>query len=150
MTWSIKFFNELEPAELYKIIRLRIEVFIIEQNCIFQDLDEKDTKCYHLMAWDQDKLAAYTRLVPPGISYETASIGRVVTDSHYRKSGLGRDLMKRSISAVFDIWGEQDITIGAQKYLTTFYTSLGFVQVGDIYLEDDIEHIKMIRSYVSV
>ncbi|RFM26072.1 GNAT family N-acetyltransferase [Deminuibacter soli] len=141
-----KFFDELTPHELYNIIRLRNEVFVVEQNCVFQDADNKDPKCYHLMIWDDTVLAAYTRLVPPGISYPEMSIGRVVSNPLSRGTGAGKELMQASIDACMQLFGEGPITIGAQLYLKKFYESFGFVQSGDVYDEDGIDHIIMKRA----
>lgn len=146
ITWSLKSFEELSLQELYTILQLRIEVFIVEQNCPFQDADNKDQKCHHLMGWQNDRLAAYTRIVPPGISYEFPSIGRVVTSPVARKGGLGRLLMQQSIIETEKLYGSKSIRIGAQFYLKKFYESLGFIQSSDIYLEDGIEHIEMTRN----
>lgn len=148
MNWQVKVFDELSPLELYNIMKLRIEVFIVEQNCVFQDADDKDQHCYHLTCWSDDhRLAAYTRLVPKGIAYDQSSIGRVITSSQFRNSGLGKELMRRSIDELFKLWGPQDIMIGAQVYLKKFYESFGFKQVSEMYLEDNIEHIKMLRPF---
>lgn len=143
--WVLKKFDELTSYELYAILQLRNEVFVVEQNCVFQDADDKDQFSYHLMGSVHYKLIAYTRLVPAGISYEQVSIGRVVTSPSFRRSGAGRELMQRSIDMVHKIFGVQPIKIGAQLYLKKFYESFGFRQIGDIYLEDGIEHIYMVR-----
>ncbi|MFC0772295.1 GNAT family N-acetyltransferase [Terrimonas alba] len=146
LNWTLKKFEDLSPDELYAILRLRSEVFVVEQNCIFLDMDNKDQQCYHLLGWQSDLLAAYTRLAPPGISYEQPSIGRVVTSPAARGSGIGKLLMEKSIDETIKLFGKSPIKIGAQLYLKRFYESLGFVQVGDIYDEDGIDHIKMIRQ----
>jgi ElaA protein len=144
--WSLKSFNDLTPHELYAILQLRNEIFVVEQKCIFQDADNKDQVSYHLMGWDNDVLAAYTRLVPANISFKEISIGRVVTSSQFRNAGLGKELMKQSIDSIWKLWNKQPIRIGAQLYLKSFYESLGFEQVSDVYLEDDIEHIEMLLA----
>ncbi len=146
LRWVLKKFEELSLGELYAILQLRIEVFVVEQNCPFQDIDNKDQSCFHFMGWNNDVLYAYTRIVPPGISFKLPAIGRVVTSPKARGGGLGRILMEKSIEETKKLYGETDIKIGAQVYLQKFYTSLGFVQSGDIYLEDGIEHIEMIRA----
>jgi ElaA protein len=148
ITWYHKHFNKLNTTELYQILQLRNEVFIVEQNCPFQDLDDKDFTCHHLMGFDTDtqKVVAYTRIVPAGVSYIEASIGRVVTSSIARKGGFGRQLMQKSIELLEELYGGVSIKIGAQLYLKKFYESFGFQQVDDIYLEDGIEHILMIRD----
>ena len=146
INWTVKKFDELSLHDLYAILRLRSEVFVVEQNCVFLDMDNKDQLCYHLMGWENNSLAAYTRLVPPGTSYEFSSIGRVVTSSSARGSGIGKLLMEKSIEEVENLFGKTPIKIGAQLYLREFYTSFGFRQAGDIYVEDGIDHIEMIRQ----
>jgi ElaA protein len=143
--WLLKKFEALTPFELYAILQLRNEVFVVEQNCVFQDADDKDQASWHLMGMQDDKLVAYTRLVPPGVSYAEPSIGRVVTSPQVRGTGIGKELMQRSIDQCYRLFGEQPIKIGAQYYLKQFYGSLGFAQVSEIYLEDGIEHIYMLK-----
>lgn len=145
--WTKKKFNELTVEELYIILRLRSEVFVVEQNCPYLDTDNKDQYCHHLMGWKDDQLVAYTRIVPPGISYdEYPSIGRVVTSPAARRGGFGRMLMEKSIEETISLYGETPIRIGAQLYLKEFYTSLGFITSSNVYLEDGIEHIEMTRE----
>ncbi len=143
ITFIYKSFSELTPYELYAILQLRNEVFVVEQNCVFQDADNKDQLSFHVMAWQNDLLAGYTRLVPAGIAYEEPSIGRVVTSPKVRQTGIGKLLMQFSIRTSYELFGKTTITIGAQFYLRKFYTSLGFQQCSDIYIEDGIQHIKM-------
>ncbi|MEO7982521.1 MAG: GNAT family N-acetyltransferase [Bacteroidota bacterium] len=143
--WICKKFDDLSAQELYAIMQLRNEVFVVEQNCVYQDADNKDTSCHHLMGWKGDsQLVAYTRLLPPGLAYPEPSIGRVVTSPAARGGGIGRELMKKSIDRVYLLYGEIPIKIGAQLYLLTFYTSLGFQQTSEIYLEDNIPHVEML------
>lgn len=144
--WLLKKFEELTPYELYSILQLRNEVFVVEQNCVFQDADDKDQNSHHLMGFSDNKLVAYTRLVPPGESFEYPSIGRVVTSPLVRRSGAGKELMQKSIEEILKLFGDQPVKIGAQLYLKKFYESFGFKQVSDSYLEDGIEHIYMIRQ----
>ena len=146
MNWTLKNFDELSPRELYAVLQLRNEVFVVEQNCVFQDADNKDQNSFHLMGIMEGKLVAYTRLVPPGEIYPEPSIGRVVTSASVRRSGMGRILMQRSVETVYTLFGKQPIKIGAQVYLKKFYESIGFEQVSDIYLEDGIEHIYMMKK----
>ena len=146
LNWIFKKFDELTAVELYNIMQLRNEVFVVEQNCIYQDADDKDQPSMHLCGWDGKKLVAYTRIIPQGISYTEASIGRVVTSPAYRKTGAGGQLMKESISRCFSEFNCTAIKIGAQIYLTAFYQSLGFVQCSSEYLEDGIPHIEMILN----
>ncbi|TAL43002.1 MAG: GNAT family N-acetyltransferase [Chitinophagaceae bacterium] len=145
MNWILKKFEELTPHELYAVVQLRNEVFVVEQNCVYQDADNKDPQCWHLMGWENDLLVAYTRLVPPGITYELPSIGRVVTSPKMRKMGMGRTLMEKSIETTGKLFGKTPIKIGAQLYLKKFYETLGFQQSGEMYMEDGIEHIEMIK-----
>lgn len=150
ISWILKSYHELTLDEQYSLLRLRSEVFVVEQNCPFLDLDGKDKDCHHLMGFadTEPSLVAYTRIVPPGLSYEYAAIGRVVTAPHARRYGKGRELMQQSIEAVLNLYGHGPIQIGAQLYLKKFYESFGFEQVGDIYLEDGIEHIEMVKTNV--
>ena len=148
ITWYHKHFKNLTATELYQILQLRNEVFIVEQNCPFQDLDDKDFKCYHLIGFDTNsqKVMAYTRIVPAGISYDEASIGRVVTSPLARRKGIGKQLMKNSIELLEELYGGISIKIGAQLYLKKYYESFDFQQIEEVYLEDGIEHILMIRK----
>jgi ElaA protein len=142
--WYCKDFTSLLPEELYQALRLRNAVFVVEQNCVFQDADNKDQGCLHFMGWSNNDLAAYTRLAPPGYIYEEASIGRVITSIAYRGKGIGYQLMKRSIEQCRLSFGNTPIKLGAQYYLKEFYGSFGFKQASDVYLEDGIEHIYML------
>ncbi len=146
MKWILKNFDELSPHELYAILQLRNEVFAIEQNCVYPDMDNRDQPSYHLMAWQNEKLVAYTRIIPPGILYPEPSIGRVVTSLSVRRTGIGKELMLQSIEETYKLYGKTPIKIGAQIYLQKFYTNLGFKQTSEIYLEDGIEHIEMLKS----
>ena len=145
LTHQIKRFGQLNVNELYDLLRLRSEVFVVEQNCVFLDQDNKDQQCYHLLLYADDKLAAYNRLVPAGISYPEVSIGRVVTSPAFRGTGLGRKIMELAIQSCRDVFGPVTIRIGAQTYALPFYQSLGFVAEGEAYDEDGIEHIEMVR-----
>jgi ElaA protein len=144
-TWTLKSFDELTPAELYAVLRLRSEVFVVEQHCVFLDMDDADAPCQHLMGWASGRLAAYARLVPPGVKYAEPSIGRVVTSPAMRAKGLGRALMEEALIRLYALYGQQPVRIGAQQYLTAFYGSLGFAQQGPMYLEDNIPHIEMVK-----
>lgn len=147
LRWVRKFFNDLTPFELYDLIRLRNEVFVVEQNCVFQDADNKDQFCFHLLGYIGNDLAAYARLVPTGVTYDgKISIGRVITSSAYRRSGAGRALMTEAIEQCYQIFGKQPIKIGAQLYLKDFYGSFGFIQTSEVYDEDGIPHIEMIKD----
>lgn len=144
MLWTLKKYEELTIDELYTILQLRSLVFVVEQNCAYLDMDDKDQGSLHLMGWEGQRLIAYTRLLPPGLAFEEASIGRVVTSPSIRRSGIGRILMQKSIEHCHDLFGDGPIQIGAQRYLETFYQSLGFEISGSPYLEDGIPHIHMI------
>jgi ElaA protein len=144
--WKIKPFENLSVNELYDILRLRSEIFVVEQNCVYLDLDGKDKKALHLLGEFEGKIVAYSRLFKPGISFDNASIGRVVVDANYRKRKWGHDLMREAIAGIQLHFGESKITIGAQLYLKKFYESHGFVQTSEMYLEDNIPHIEMKRE----
>jgi ElaA protein len=145
--WTVKPYDELTLTELYELLRLRIEVFVVEQNCPFQDLDRQDDKAYHLLGYaENEELAAYARLFDAGISYEEVAIGRVAVSPAHRGKGLGQELMRQAIAYCEVLYGAQPIKIGAQQYLERFYQSFGFVQSGEGYLEDGIPHIPMIRA----
>lgn len=146
ITWLCKAFSNLTPDELYSILQLRNEVFVKEQNCVYQDCDDKDQHSYHFMGWQHNKLVAYTRLIPSGVIYEEISLGRVVTSPTIRGTKVGRELIVRSIEELYELFGKNPIKIGAQLYLKHFYESLGFIKSSNVYLEDGIEHIKMIRN----
>ncbi|MDP5105498.1 MAG: GNAT family N-acetyltransferase [Polaribacter sp.] len=146
MEFQIKSFSELNTTELYNILQLRSEVFVVEQDCVYQDIDFKDQKALHVFGYKVDKIVAYTRIFKPGDYFENASIGRVVVKDSERTYGYGHDLMKASIKAIKDNFNETKITISAQKYLKKFYETHQFVQVGEEYLEDGIPHIKMIKT----
>ena len=146
LTWKYKTFNDLTPQELYSILKLRSEVFVVEQNCVYLDTDNKDQLSFHLCGWNENDLIAYARILPPGLAFEEASIGRVVTNPLYRKTGAGRQLMEHAIEKTLTQFKVNEIKIGAQLYLLSFYSSLGFKQSGPQYIEDGIPHIKMSLS----
>jgi ElaA protein len=145
--FKIKRFNELSLHELYYLLQLRSEVFVVEQNCVYQDIDGKDEKALHVIGEVEGKIVAYSRLFKPNDYFENASIGRVIVKENYRALQLGHHLMNASITAIKDNFNETKITISAQLYLQKFYESHGFVKVSEVYLEDDIEHIRMIAQY---
>lgn len=144
LNWTLKSFNDLTTRELYSILQLRNEVFIVEQKCAYQDIDDKDLICFHLMAFDEANLTAYCRILAPGVSFEEASIGRVITSPKYRGMGLGVSLIEKAIVEVSNTFYTAKIKIGAQLYLKKFYESFGFEQTSEVYLEDGIEHIEML------
>lgn len=141
--FKTKPFNELSTIELYETLQLRSEVFVVEQNCVYQDIDGKDEKAIHVLGYYDGVLAAYSRLFKPNDYFRDSSIGRVIVKASHRDKKLGHDLMRTSIKAVNDLFHETNITISAQLYLQKFYESHGFVTVGESYLEDDIPHIEM-------
>jgi ElaA protein len=143
MNFITKPFQELNTTELYNILQLRAEVFVVEQDCVYQDLDFKDQKALHVFGLKENKIIAYTRIFKPGDYFKNASIGRVIVEENQRKYGYGHDLMKASITAIKDHFNVAIITISAQVYLRKFYESHGFKKVGDAYLEDGIPHIRM-------
>ena len=146
ITIAIKTFKELSTEELYSILQLRSEVFVVEQNCVDQDIDFKVQNALHVIGVKDDAIVAYTRCFKPGFYFEEASIGRVVVKDKERKYGYGYDIMNASIKAIKDVYDTDTIKISAQTYLNTFYTNLGFSNLGEGYLEDGIPHIAMIKS----
>ena len=143
ISFKTKTFQDLSVDELYAILQLRSEVFVVEQNCVFQDMDYKDQIAWHVIGVCNDMIVAYTRLFKPNDYYEFASIGRVVINPKFRDRKWGNDLMQYSILEVEKHFGVKQITIGAQLYLKRFYENNGFVQTSEVYLEDDIEHVEM-------
>lgn len=144
MNWHIKRFEELTTIELYEILRVRAEVFVVEQTCIYQDLDEKDKKAFHLFCEEDGQITAYLRILDKGVSYPEISIGRVLTAENSRRKGLGREMMQKAICFISDELLKKKIRISGQLYLKDFYESLGFKTVSEVYLEDDIPHIEML------
>ena len=143
---EIKTFEELTKQELYNLLQLRSEVFVVEQDCVYQDLDGKDEKALHVLGIKENRIVAYTRIFKPGYYFKEASIGRVVVAKNERAYKYGYDIMEASIQAIKNYFKTSDIKISAQVYLKKFYTKLGFEALGAEYLEDDIPHIAMIRS----
>ena len=132
---------------MYRILALRADVFVVEQTCAYQDLDGKDEHAIWVWAEDENgTVHATARLLPAGISYKEISIGRVCTSMESRRTGLGKLLMEECLNQCEHIWGKQTITISAQQYLLKFYNELGFIEEGEMYLEDDIPHLKMKRK----
>jgi len=143
LEWKIKRFEALSIKELYDLLQLRSEVFVVEQNCVYQDIDGKDQKALHLIGEDNGKIVAYARLFKPAAYFEQASIGRVIVKETFRANKLGHILMREAIQAIETHFKETKITISAQLYLKKFYESHGFFQTSEMYLEDDIPHIEM-------
>lgn len=145
-TWKVKSFDQLTAEELYQIIRLRIEVFILEQEAPYQDCDNYDQKALHIWAEIDGKIVAYCRLFNSGIKYKDASIGRVVSNPDYRGLKLGRKLIALSLETMKNRYNNPNIRISAQNYLLPFYGSFGFVPEGETYLEDNLPHTEMYRE----
>lgn len=143
MNWIVKKFKDLSVNELYAILQLRSVVFVVEQNCAYQDMDNVDQRSHHLFACEKNRCIAYARLIPAGITYPDASIGRVVVSPDCRGKDIGKVLMTKAIEEVNNIFRTSHITISAQLYLVKFYNDLGFKETGETYLEDNIPHIKM-------
>ncbi|KGJ92583.1 GCN5-related N-acetyltransferase [Colwellia psychrerythraea] len=145
MNWMCLNFSELSTEQLYDILKLRVDVFVVEQTCPYPELDNKDRAegVFHLLGYQQGKLLAYSRLLSPGISYKNVSFGRVVIDKQGRGLGLGQALISKALEHCQQLWPNQDIDIGAQEYLLRFYGKYDFKAISETYLEDDIPHIDM-------
>ena len=146
MEVKIVTFEELNIDELYQLLQLRSEVFVVEQDCVYQDIDGKDHKAVHVLGYEGKKLVAYTRIFGPGIYFEEAAIGRVIVKEGYRKKNYGHEILEASVTAIEERFKTSKIKLSAQTYLTKFYESHGFEQVGEGYLEDGIPHIAMIKN----
>lgn len=146
MQWEIKAFDQLSLQELYTILTLRTNVFVVEQACPYPEVDGKDPNCLHLLGTINGELVAYLRNLPAALRYDEVSIGRVVIKPSHRGKGLGRLMMEQAIHCITNEWKESQIKIGAQAYLEKFYQSLGFEPVSEVYLEDDIPHLDMLYS----
>lgn len=151
MKWEIKKFNELQLIEAYKMFALRIDVFVIEQDCPYQDLDGKDEDAYHLLGKDAEgEIVATARILPPGVSYPEVSIGRVVTAKSIRHLKQGHELMERCMTFIENKLPNQNIKLSAQSHLVNYYGSHGFIETGKHYLEDGIPHSEMIYEVVKL
>ncbi len=145
LSWQFKSFEALTLSELYAMLQLRTEVFVMEQNCVFQDMDGFDAQAMHLLGMLGDKLVAYARCFNADSKFKEASIGRVITHVSVRGTGAGRTLMQQAIAATFKQWGMQPIRIGAQARLEKFYQKHGFTTASAPYIEDGIPHVEMLR-----
>lgn len=143
LIWHFKEFDDLTARELYSILRLRNEVFVVEQQCIYNECDGKDLECLHLWATVNDEIVACSRIVPPGISYDEPSIGRIVSHPKYRDLKLGHQIMRHSLEIIKNTYSTTSVRISAQCYLGPFYERYGFKQVSDQYLEDKLPHMEM-------
>lgn len=145
MSWQLKTFDELTKNELYTIIKERINIFVVEQNCPYPELDDLDLNSFHLFFQEEGDLKAYCRILPKGLKYEEVSIGRVIVKEEYRRSGIATILMKKAISFVEEELNEKNIKIQAQDHLRHFYQSFGFTPISEVYLEDGIPHVDMVK-----
>ena len=146
MEITIKSYQDLIKDELYDVLRLRSEVFVVEQDCVYQDIDNKDQKALHILGYKDKELVTYARCFSPGDYFTEASIGRVIVKENQRQNGYGHDIIKASILAIKENFNTKKIKISAQLYLKKFYESHHFKQIGDGYLEDGIPHIAMIKE----
>lgn len=143
-----KTFSELDTEDLYQILRLRSEVFVVEQHCVYQDIDNKDQNAIHLYYKENDQIVAYTRIFKAGDYYENPCIGRVVVSKKNRGNDLGKKIMIDSMEYIKQNIKAEKIELSAQKYLDKFYKDLGFYKIGEDYLEDGIPHQRMIFDLV--
>ena len=143
---KVKTFQKLTNEDLYNLLQLRSEVFVVEQDCVYQDIDNKDQKALHVLGFKKEKLVAYTRIFKSGDYFKEASIGRVVVKKNERQYKYGYDIMNTSIKAIKDFFNETKIKLSAQTYLKSFYNNLGFIEKGEEYLEDGIPHIEMVKG----
>lgn len=148
LQWECHRFEQLTKQQLYAFLKLRVDVFVVEQQCPYPELDDKDhhTESHHLIAHDNDHVFAYCRLLPPGLSYAEVSLGRFVVNTAMRHQGLGSMLLKKSLLEANSVWPKINIRISAQAHLKEFYEKFGFEQVSDQYLEDNIPHIEMLKK----
>ena len=147
--WLCRPLSELNASQLFDLFKLRQDVFILEQRCLYPDIDNKDKDSVHLLGYQNEKLVAYLRIIPPGLSYQEASLGRVAVAECARKDGVGRILVQQGIKNLSSIYPDSVIRIGAQEYLRRFYASFGFCEVGSVYDEDGIAHIEMVLKPLS-
>ncbi|MCD5325790.1 MULTISPECIES: GNAT family N-acetyltransferase [Pontibacillus] len=146
MEWILKSYEELSKRELHIIFKERVQVFVVEQNCPYPEVDGDDDQAEHLWLEDQGEIVAYCRLFPSGVKYEEASIGRIFVKEERRGEGHAKVLLEKALHTILQLWGEKAIKIQAQHYLNTFYTSLGFSNISDVYLEDGIPHVDMLLT----
>ena len=147
MDWELKTFAELNKKELYEILKLRVDVFVVEQECPYPELDDKDDIAYHLIGRDNREIIAYSRLFLPGDYFEEAAIGRVIVKEEYREQNIGTEMLEVSVRFLIDDKNARDIKLSAQNHLRKFYGKHGFEPVSEVYLEDGIPHIDMLRQY---
>lgn len=150
MKWQIKKFTDFQVQALYNMLKLRVDIFVVEQNCPYPELDDKDAHAdtIHVCVYaDTNELIAYARLLPAGLSYEQVSIGRFLVKQTARNQGLGHQLMQRCIIEIDKVWPNSDIKIGAQEHLQAFYKQHGFLTLSEPYMEDGISHVLMLREH---
>lgn len=148
IAWQLAHFEALTAREWHDVVAARESVFIVEQTCPFLDADGADPDCHHLIGKVGGEIAAYARIVPPGLKFEEASIGRVLTTKNFRRGGYGQMLMKEAVERCSALYPDHGIRIGAQRYLEKFYGGLGFETVSEPYDEDGIMHVIMLRACV--
>lgn len=146
MEWKLKSYEELSKEELYRIIKLRIDVFIVEQNCPYQELDDMDEKAHHLFLDQEGEISAYCRLFSSGVVGKEASIGRVIVRKQDRGKGWAKTLLEKALGFLESEWGETAVKISAQDYPRSFYGLFGFKEVSEVYLEDGIPHVDMVKT----
>jgi ElaA protein len=148
LEWKCKRFEHLNTDQLYELIKFRVNIFVVEQHCPYPELDEKDrvSGTHHLIAYQNSKIVAYARLLPPGVSYPDSSIGRFAVDACLRRQGIGSLLMNKCLEQIVILWPDHDIKVSAQAHLKKFYESFDFIQTSNHYLEDGIPHIGMLKS----
>ncbi|MFK7793834.1 MAG: GNAT family N-acetyltransferase [Gammaproteobacteria bacterium] len=148
LEWKSKRFDQLDNNQLYDLIKFRVNIFVVEQNCPYPELDEKDRAidAHHLIAYQNLNIAAYARLLPPGVSYPECSIGRFAVDASIRLQGIGSILMDKCFEQIAILWPDNDIKVSAQAHLKKFYGDFAFEQTSESYLEDGIPHIEMLKS----
>jgi ElaA protein len=145
LSWHLSSFDALTPQQIYAILAARNAVFVVEQTCPYQDMDGLDAGAMHLTAWHGTEVAAYLRIIDPGIKFAERSIGRVLTTSAFRGTGLGRELLKRALEYVDQTFPKESVRLGAQAHLQSFYAFFGFEKASDLYMEDGIPHVEMLR-----
>ena len=146
VTFITKSFEQLLSSELYEILRLRAAVFVVEQDCVYQDIDNKDQKALHIIGSKNNKIVAYARILDQGVYFEEAAIGRVIIAQTERQFGYGHELVDTSIAGIYKNFGTKTIKISAQKHLEKFYQQHGFITIGQEYIEDGIPHIAMVKE----
>lgn len=149
MRWEFKSFSDLNIHELYAILALRSEVFVVEQDCVYQDADGLDQAAYHLCVWDGAHLAAYLRVLPANTRFRDVSIGRIIVQSKYRGRALGKQIIEKALASINERFGTVPVQISAQCYLANFYAGIGFTVIGEAYDEDGIPHINMVHKDLS-